>query len=98
MRRASVVPATYGQADVVSTEAERIAERQFDRTFDHASVRVFEVAVRVRALKVDGGRDLAGPARLDARDRLKSRGRPQQVSGHGLGGAHHRLVGVITQH
>ena len=57
---------------------------------------IVQVAVRVRLLQVDGGRDACRPASASsAGNGLRRARRAQHVAGHGLGGADDRPAGLF---
>src|SRR3989304_5062079 len=55
---------------------------------------IVQVAVRVGMVQVDGGWDYPLLNREDTEDSLYSTGGPQEMAGHGFGGAHRQSVGV----
>src|SRR5262245_25226779 len=77
-----------GECNVMSAEAEAVAQHGADFTRHGDVRRVVEIELGIRRLIIDRRRNDAVACGERAEDELHCAARPEHVAGHGLGGAH----------
>ena len=81
----------------MSAKAESIGHGHIDFAIFRAFRRVVKVTFRIRSLKVQCLMDFVIHDREYADDSFDRTGSAQKMAGHGLGGVHNDVIGMLTE-